>query len=168
MGTVNQLLQDAVLANDTGMVESPTPDDLSSPSRSQTQICSGKENGSKDVVGPLVGNFQEDDKESVAKERAGASSPTPSQLQSDKKHALLCLRLVAVLGGLYFFICSLTLLADAFRLLGGREAGSALGKSDLFNNPVAGVMMGVLATVLVQSSSTTTSITVALTAAGSR
>ena len=74
------------------------------------------------------------------------------------------LKPVCLLGALYFFICSLGMLSDSFQLLGGKDAGDALGKSELFNNPLAGLMIGVLATVLVQSSSTTTSIIVALTA----
>jgi sodium-dependent phosphate cotransporter len=39
-------------------------------------------------------------------------------------------------------------------------------ESDLISNPVVGVMLGVLVTVVVQSSSTSTSIMVGLVAAG--
>ena len=44
----------------------------------------------------------------------------------------------------------------------GKMAGEALANSVLLSNPVAGVMTGVLATVLVQSSSTATSILVSM------
>lgn len=54
---------------------------------------------------------------------------------------------------------------EAFRLLGGRTAASVFTDSSLLSNPVAGMMMGVLATVLLQSSSTTTSIVVTMVAA---
>lgn len=67
---------------------------------------------------------------------------------------------------LYLFICSLSFLSDAFRLLGGKTAGKAFRESDILNNPFAGLMLGVLATVLVQSSSTSTSIVISMVASG--
>lgn len=68
-----------------------------------------------------------------------------------------------VLLFLYFFLVGLDLMGNAFKLLSGESAGS------LFNfatNPIAGLMVGILATVLVQSSSTTTSIIVAAVGSG--
>lgn len=73
---------------------------------------------------------------------------------------LLCL--------LYLFVCSLDILSSAFRLLGGRAAGEVFRDSQLLKNPVAGLMIGVLATVLVQSSSTSTSIVVSMVASESK
>ncbi|XP_033625136.1 sodium-dependent phosphate transport protein 2A-like [Asterias rubens] len=73
---------------------------------------------------------------------------------------------ISIIALLYFFICSLDLMSSAFRLLGGKEAGEVLGESELLNNPICGLMIGILATVLVQSSSTSTSITVSIVAAG--
>ncbi|KAK3752145.1 hypothetical protein QZH41_018504, partial [Actinostola sp. cb2023] len=52
----------------------------------------------------------------------------------------------------------------AFGLLGGLAAGEAFAANKLLTNPVAGLMIGILATVLVQSSSTTTCIIVAMVA----
>ncbi|XP_071480468.1 sodium-dependent phosphate transport protein 2B-like [Diadema antillarum] len=77
----------------------------------------------------------------------------------------LC-RIVLLLGLLYLFICALDFLATAFRLLGGEAAGEVLQNSELLQNPVCGLMIGVLVTVLVQSSSTSTSIVVSMTSAG--
>ncbi|KAI8489960.1 hypothetical protein Bbelb_323210 [Branchiostoma belcheri] len=71
-----------------------------------------------------------------------------------------------LLGLIYLFICSLDFLSSAFRLLGGRAAGETLSNNELLTNPVAGLMIGVLATVLVQSSSTSTSIVVTMVGAG--
>ena len=68
---------------------------------------------------------------------------------------------------LYTFICSLSFLSSAFRLLGGKAAGGAFSSNEILQNPVAGLMIGVLATVLVQSSSTSTSIVVAMVASKS-
>ena len=72
---------------------------------------------------------------------------------------------VGILACLYFFICSLTFLADAFRLVAGKNAAEIFQDSEIFNNPVTGVMVGVFVTVLVQSSSTSTSITITMVAA---
>ena len=74
-------------------------------------------------------------------------------------------RLLLVLGFLYLFICCLSFLADGFRLVAGKRAGEIFGDSEILGNPVSGLMVGVLATVLVQSSSTSTSITIAMVAA---
>ena len=46
--------------------------------------------------------------------------------------------------------------------------GAALSDSRLLENPVAGLMIGVLATVLLQSSSTATSVVVTMVSSGSK
>jgi sodium-dependent phosphate cotransporter len=78
------------------------------------------------------------------------------------------MKLMAILALLYFFICSLDLLSSAFRLVGGRAAGEIMADSELMKNPVVGLMIGVLVTVLVQSSSTSTSIVVTMVASESK
>ncbi|XP_067930144.1 sodium-dependent phosphate transport protein 2B-like [Watersipora subatra] len=67
---------------------------------------------------------------------------------------------------IYMFICSLDFLSSAFRLLGGTAAGEVFTNSEILGNPIAGLMIGVLATVLVQSSSTSTSIVVSMVGNG--
>lgn len=69
-----------------------------------------------------------------------------------------------VFGFLYMFICSMSFLSAAFQLLGGKAVGATFANQELLSNPVAGLMIGVLATVLVQSSSTSTSVVVAMVA----
>ncbi|XP_052273872.1 sodium-dependent phosphate transport protein 2B-like [Dreissena polymorpha] len=76
------------------------------------------------------------------------------------------LKILLLLGGLYIFVCSLSFLGDAFQLLGGKVAGKAFANNEILANPVAGLMIGVLATVLLQSSSTTTSIIVSMVGSG--
>eukprot|EP00118_Oscarella_pearsei_P017501 m.174047 g.174047 ORF g.174047 m.174047 type:complete len:640 (+) comp39100_c0_seq23:691-2610(+) len=76
------------------------------------------------------------------------------------------LKPIILIGLLYLFVCSLSFLSSAFQLLGGKEAGKALSNNDVVSNPIAGLMIGVLATVLLQSSSTTTSILVSMVSAG--
>lgn len=78
----------------------------------------------------------------------------------------LILKMLIVLASLYFFICSLSFLSSAFQLLGGKSAGEVFARSKILNNPIIGLMIGVLVTVLVQSSSTSTSIVVAMVSAG--
>ena len=65
---------------------------------------------------------------------------------------------------LYFFLLGLELLGTSAKVIGGCTAGSILGGQV---NPIAALMIGILATVLLQSSSTTTSIIVSLVGAGS-
>jgi len=79
--------------------------------------------------------------------------------------ALFSAKITAIIGGLYLFICCLSFLADGFRLLAGRQAGEIFRNSEVFNNPIAGMLVGVLVTVLVQSSSTSTSIVITMVAA---
>jgi sodium-dependent phosphate cotransporter len=67
--------------------------------------------------------------------------------------------IVLLMGCLYFFLFGLTLLGDSAQVLAGCRAG------ELFNNesnPLSALMTGILATVLMQSSSTTTGIVVSL------
>ena len=56
----------------------------------------------------------------------------------------------------------------AFRLLGGKTAGEAFASNKILSNPVADLMIGCLATVLVHSSSATTSIVVSMVATESK
>ena len=72
-------------------------------------------------------------------------------------------KVIGVLASIYFFLMGLDMMGSSFLVLGGKGAG------DLFtivDNPVTGLMVGILATVLVQSSSTSTSIVVGLVGAG--
>jgi len=71
-------------------------------------------------------------------------------------------RVFALLFFLYFFLFSLDLMGSSFKVVGGCSAGAMF---DGINNPIAGLMIGILATVLVQSSSTSTSIVVSLVGA---
>ena len=75
---------------------------------------------------------------------------------------MMCVRIICLLALLYLFIFGLDLMGTSFKVLGGTQAG------DLFSavsNPIAGLMVGVLATVLVQSSSTSTSVVVGMVGA---
>jgi len=71
----------------------------------------------------------------------------------------IALHFTVIFFFLYFFLFSLGLLGTSAKIIGGCTAGNLMGDID---NPIAGLCIGILATVLMQSSSTTTSITVGL------
>ncbi|KAF7202292.1 sodium-dependent phosphate transport protein 2B-like [Nothobranchius furzeri] len=75
-------------------------------------------------------------------------------------------KLVLLLGFLYLFICSLDILGSAFLLIGGKAAGDIFQDNAVLSNPVAGLVIGVLVTALVQSSSTSSSIVVSMVSSG--
>jgi len=72
-------------------------------------------------------------------------------------------RLALLLGLLYVFFVSIGLMGASIKLFGKGFAEQLLATTA---NPFVGLFIGVLATSLVQSSSTTTSMTVAMVAAG--
>jgi sodium-dependent phosphate cotransporter len=76
---------------------------------------------------------------------------------------LTFLGVIGICFFLYFFLLGLDLLGNGAKVMGGCAAGEIFG-DDM--NPVAGLMVGIVATVLLQSSSTTTSIVVTLVGAG--
>jgi sodium-dependent phosphate cotransporter len=67
------------------------------------------------------------------------------------------------IGSLYFFMVAIKLLGESFTLLLGCEAEGAF---HFTNNPIAGLMIGTIATALLHSSGTVTSITVTIVGAG--
>lgn len=90
-------------------------------------------------------------------------NPTPSQTEREANPILLVGRVVYFLLLLYLFFFSIELMSAAFRM-GGR--GFAEQLLNTASDPVAGLIIGFLATSLIQSSSTTTTIVVGLVASG--
>ncbi|KAM9677427.1 LOW QUALITY PROTEIN: sodium-dependent phosphate transport protein 2B [Trichechus inunguis] len=89
--------------------------------------------------------------------------------ERDTKGKILCIfqgigKFICLLGFLYLFVCSLDVLSSAFQLVGGKVAGQFFSDNAILSNPVAGLVIGVLVTVLVQSSSTSSSIIVSMVA----
>lgn len=70
-------------------------------------------------------------------------------------------RICLLLALLYLFLVSLGFISNSLTVLTGKSAGQLFEDNQ---SPIVGLMIGVLATVLVQSSSTTTSIIVTLVA----
>ncbi|MEE9391556.1 MAG: Na/Pi symporter [Planctomycetota bacterium] len=75
----------------------------------------------------------------------------------------LPVRVIGMFGLLYAFLVSIGLMSTAFKLLG---QASANGLFEGLESPFAGFAVGILATVLLQSSSATTSLVVAAVSAG--
>ncbi|TRY70130.1 hypothetical protein TCAL_13780 [Tigriopus californicus] len=93
------------------------------------------------------------------------TSSDASSTKSTKSSSpwITTLKLLAVLALLYIFICSLDLLSVAFQLLAGKGAGDFLGSgSAIIENPIMGLMIGIMGTVILQSSSTFTSIVISM------
>ncbi len=85
------------------------------------------------------------------------------ELDPGAKRRAAWLQLVPLLALLYCFFVGLDLMGLAFKLFGKGFAEQLIATT---SNPVIGLLVGLLATSLVQSSSTTTSMIVGLVAAG--
>jgi sodium-dependent phosphate cotransporter len=93
-----------------------------------------------------------------------ASAPKGLQaVEEESSRAVRLGRLLALAVLLYVFLCSIELLGGTFKLM-GKGFAEALVTST--SNPFSGLLIGTLATSLVQSSSTVTSLVVGLVAGG--
>jgi solute carrier family 34 (sodium-dependent phosphate cotransporter) len=84
----------------------------------------------------------------------------------EPKHPVAWKNLLSILllfGVLYFFFVSIELMGSSFKLFG---KGFAEGLISTTNSPLVGLFIGILATSIIQSSSSTTSIVVGLVASG--
>ena len=70
---------------------------------------------------------------------------------------------MVIILSIYFFLLSIKLLGHSFKMFG---EGFAEALITMTSNPMAGLIIGIVATSLIQSSSTTTSIVVGLVAGG--
>ncbi|XP_036825957.1 sodium-dependent phosphate transport protein 2A isoform X3 [Oncorhynchus mykiss] len=131
-----------------------------------------------DLISSLEGYSQEDEPTSPTsspKPREG-NSPPKEQATAEpdmelspnrvREFFINCSKIPLLLLLLFFFVCSLDTLSSAFQLAGGKVAGDIFKDNAVLSNPVAGLVVGILVTVLVQSSSTSTSIIVSLVSSG--
>jgi len=79
------------------------------------------------------------------------------------KPVILWLKIAAIVLCLYLFVVGVSGMGEAFKMFGADFANRVLAAT---RNPFAALMMGLLATSIVQSSSTTTSIIVGMVAGG--
>ena len=73
------------------------------------------------------------------------------------------IKALTIVATVYLFLLSIKLLGHSFKLFGGGFAESMI---QMTSNPFAGLIIGIVATSIIQSSSTTTSIVVGLVAGG--
>ncbi|XP_047587252.1 sodium-dependent phosphate transport protein 2A isoform X2 [Lutra lutra] len=92
--------------------------------------------------------------------------PEPGLAQKMRRAGMTLVKVPLMLAFLYLFVCSLDVLSSAFQLAGGKVAGDIFKDNAILSNPVAGLVVGILVTVLVQSSSTSTSIVVSMVSSG--
>ncbi|WP_146340914.1 Na/Pi symporter [Nesterenkonia sp. NBAIMH1] len=98
--------------------------------------------------------------------QTSASSPQQSfspQAQAPLSRRRTVLNWLAVAAGVYFLITAVGVIGSGFSLATGDQAEALFGFAA---NPMIGLMIGIAATALTQSSSTTTSVTVGLVAGG--
>ena len=88
---------------------------------------------------------------------------TPLMAKHEPSRLATLVSVVSFLAMLYLFFSSISLMSDAFNLGG---AGLAEQLLTMASDPVAGLLIGFLATSLIQSSSTTTTIVVTMVAGG--
>ena len=100
------------------------------------------------------------DEVDIAITEHGAPDKPPPEPLTGTDMALRLLLLVAVL---YFFLLGISLMGSSFKLIGGGTVGAVF---QAIHHPIAALMVGMMGTALIQSSSTTTSIIVALVAGG--
>ena len=86
------------------------------------------------------------------------------ELQANSELLITFIRIILIFLALYVFLISIGLMGSGFKVFG---KGFAKALIETTNNPFVGLFVGVLATALIQSSSTTTSMVVAFVAAGS-
>ena len=96
--------------------------------------------------------------EEKADQAAQAKWLQPSSENPIKKAVLT----LGVFYCLWVFLLTLGVMGTGFKLLGGKSSAKMF---DVADNPISALMIGILATVLVQSSSTTTSIIISLVGA---
>jgi len=94
--------------------------------------------------------------------KAAPEKPDPNQTESGSGAFRTILNALMCFAALYLFFLSIDLMSTAFKLAGRGFAEQLIRTT---TNPVAGLILGFLATSLIQSSSSTTSIVVGLAAA---
>lgn len=84
----------------------------------------------------------------------------------EESNILVFLKLLAILSTLYFFMWSTSLLSQAFNLTSYHYAGHFIKTSGFLQNPIVGIMIGIITTVLFQSSGAVISVLVTIVGAG--
>lgn len=103
------------------------------------------------------------DTDSAAPSDVSASLRSPLALLPFTGRTQQIAEWVTVAGAIYILITAVTLIGSGFKMAAGDQAGELF---QFASNPFVGLVIGILATAVTQSSSTTTSITVGMVAGG--
>ncbi|CAJ0954096.1 unnamed protein product, partial [Mesorhabditis belari] len=91
-----------------------------------------------------------------------------SEIPSSEKRLFIIatfLRLLTILFILFVYICSLAQIATAFSLIGSFGLGHAIKDSPLLQDPISGLILGMVTTVVLQSPTATVTVLVSMVAA---
>merc|ERR1712100_247689 len=130
-----------LLGSDKKLVHDPGPKDESGADMIEEQKAKAAEEGVENVSDGMTDEERRD-------AMRQAKWLTPSNDDPRIKAALT----LAVFFCIWVFLLSLSLMGAGFKLLGGKDSAKMF---DVADNPISALLIGVLATVLVQSSSTT-------------
>lgn len=83
-----------------------------------------------------------------------------------ESNVIVGLKLFAIFSTLYFFMWSSSLLSQAFNLTSYHYAGHFIRTSGFLQNPLIGLMVGIITTVIFQSSGAVTSVLVTIVGSG--
>lgn len=89
-----------------------------------------------------------------------------TQVVRKEPNFVVGLKLFAIFSTLYFFMCSSSILSQAFNLTSYHYAGHFIKTSGFLQNPLIGLMVGVITTVVFQSSGAVTSVLVTIVGSG--
>uniref|UniRef100_A0AC35G7S9 Uncharacterized protein n=1 Tax=Panagrolaimus sp. PS1159 TaxID=55785 RepID=A0AC35G7S9_9BILA len=87
-----------------------------------------------------------------------------TQLEKAAHVISILIKISLLILTLIIFLLTLALLSTAFQLVGGRGIGSLIKNSPIIKNPICAACVGMLVTVVLQSSSTLSSVLVAMVA----
>lgn len=91
---------------------------------------------------------------------------SPSMIAKKESNMIVGLKLFAIFSTLYFFMWSSSLLSQAFNLASYHYTGHFIRTSGFLQNPLIGLMVGVITTVVFQSSGAVTSVLVTIVGSG--
>ncbi|KAF8356443.1 hypothetical protein PRIPAC_98066 [Pristionchus pacificus] len=126
-----------------------------------------------DSVHNVIGEAYEDGGEKKKKKDESTVDEVASQadwkdLSKREKSlfiSLLTTKILAIILVIFIYLCTLSILASAFTLLSSRGLGKYIRDSSLIRDPASALIIGMLITVVLQSSTTFTNVLVSMVAA---
>lgn len=108
-------------------------------------------------------NDNKEKKSELAQDGLDPEEPNKAKKESN---VVVGLKLLAIFSTLYFFMWSSSILSQAFNLTSYHYAGHFIRTSGFLQNPLIGLMVGIITTVVFQSSGAVTSVLVTIVGSG--